>query len=60
MALIHSLCQMLETAPFHRENYSRLVVGVIVQYYQQCSTRFKGRRLDLSVGSQQNSSRRPP
>jgi len=42
MALIHSLCAMLQTTPFHRENYSRLVVGVIVQYYQQCSARFKG------------------
>jgi exocyst complex component 4 len=42
MALIHSLCVMLQTTPFHRENYSRLIVGVIVQYYQQCSARFKG------------------
>ena len=42
MALIHSLCTMLQTTPFHRENYSRLIVGVIVQYYQQCSARFKG------------------
>lgn len=41
MALIHSLCIMLQTTPFHRENYSRLIVGVIVQYYQQCSARFK-------------------
>lgn len=42
MALIHTLCVMLVTTPFHRENYSRLIVGVIVQYYQQCSARFKG------------------
>ena len=42
MTLIHSLCVMLRTTPFHRENYSRLIVGVIVQYYQQCSARFKG------------------
>ena len=42
MTLIHSLCFMLHTTPFHRENYSRLIVGVIVQYYQQCSARFKG------------------
>ncbi|OCF43069.1 exocyst complex component 4 [Kwoniella heveanensis CBS 569] len=41
MALLHSLCVMLQTTPFHRENYSRLIVGVIVQYYQQCSARFK-------------------
>jgi len=33
---------MLHSTPFHRENYSRLIVGVIVQYYQQCSSRFKG------------------
>jgi exocyst complex component 4 len=42
MSLIHHLCVMLQTTPFHRENYSRLIVGVIVQYYQQCSGRFKG------------------
>jgi exocyst complex component 4 len=42
MELIQTLCVMLHTTPFHRENYSRLVVGVIVQYYQQCSARFKG------------------
>lgn len=42
MGLIHNLCVMLLTTPFHRENYSRLIVGVIVQYYQQCSARFKG------------------
>ncbi|WWD16813.1 hypothetical protein CI109_101245 [Kwoniella shandongensis] len=41
MSLIHGLCFMLQTTPFHRENYSRLIVGVIVQYYQQCSARFK-------------------
>lgn len=42
MSLIHHLCIMLATTPFHRENYSRLIVGVIVQYYQHCSSRFKG------------------
>lgn len=42
MTLIHSLCVMLQTTPFHKENYSRLIIGVIVQYYQQCSDRFKG------------------
>lgn len=50
MALIHSLCIMLQTTPFHRENYSRLIVGVIVQYYQQCSARFKGQFSSLSKG----------
>lgn len=60
MSLIHSLCNMLLTTPFHRENYSRLIIGVIVQYYQQCSARFKGEpsvndaNVDLaSVGAEQ-------
>jgi exocyst complex component 4 len=48
MALIHSLCFMLQTTPFHRENYSRLIVGVIVQYYQQCSARFRGGRYTMN------------
>ncbi|KAG6860246.1 hypothetical protein C0995_013739 [Termitomyces sp. Mi166 len=41
MALINSLCAMLATTPFHRENYSRLILGVIIQFYQRCSDRFQ-------------------
>lgn len=41
MALINSLCAMLLTSPFHRENYSRLILGVIIQFYQRCSDRFQ-------------------
>ncbi|KAG6885406.1 hypothetical protein C0993_002139 [Termitomyces sp. T159_Od127] len=41
MALINSLCYMLATSPFHRENYSRLILGVIIQFYQRCSDRFQ-------------------
>lgn len=41
MALINSLCAMLRTTPFHRENYSRLIVGVIIQFYQRCSDKFQ-------------------
>ena len=31
---------MLRTTPFRRENYSRLILGVIIQFYQRCSDRF--------------------
>jgi exocyst complex component 4 len=41
MALINSLCVMLRTTPFHRENYARLVLTVIIQFYQRCSDRFQ-------------------
>ncbi|PFH54828.1 hypothetical protein AMATHDRAFT_134263 [Amanita thiersii Skay4041] len=41
MALINSLCAMLCTSPFHRENYSRLILSVIIQFYQRCSDRFQ-------------------
>ncbi len=41
MALINSLCAMLQTTPFHRENYARLILGVIIQLYQRCSDRFQ-------------------
>lgn len=41
MALINSLCSMLRTTPFHRESYSRLVLTVIVQFYQRCSDKFQ-------------------
>lgn len=41
MALINSLCSMLNSSPFHRENYSRLILGVVIQFYQRCSDRFQ-------------------
>jgi exocyst complex component 4 len=40
-ALINSLCSMLRTTPFHRESYSRLILTVIVQFYQRCSDKFQ-------------------
>ncbi|KZT30767.1 hypothetical protein NEOLEDRAFT_1159877 [Neolentinus lepideus HHB14362 ss-1] len=41
MALVNSLCTMLRTTPFHRENYARLILTVIIQFYQRCSDRFQ-------------------
>ncbi|KDQ63373.1 hypothetical protein JAAARDRAFT_169127 [Jaapia argillacea MUCL 33604] len=41
MALVNSLCAMLRTTPFHQENYSRLILTVIIQFYQRCSDRFQ-------------------
>ena len=32
---------MLRTSPFHQENYSRLILTVVVEFYQRCSTRFQ-------------------
>ena len=32
---------MLRTTPFHRENYSRLILTVIGKFYQRCSDRFQ-------------------
>ena len=40
MALINSLCVMLQSTPFHRENHSRLILTVIGQFYQRCSDHF--------------------
>ncbi|KAI1789788.1 Sec8 exocyst complex component-specific domain-containing protein [Ganoderma leucocontextum] len=40
IALINSLCAMLRTTPFHREDYSRLILTVIGKFYQRCSDRF--------------------
>ncbi|EKM84205.1 hypothetical protein AGABI1DRAFT_52016 [Agaricus bisporus var. burnettii JB137-S8] len=41
MALINSLSVMLRTTPFHRENYARLILGVVIQFYQRCSDQFQ-------------------
>ena len=40
MALTNSLCAMLRSTPFHKENYARLILQVIIQFYQRCSDRF--------------------
>lgn len=32
---------MLRTSPFHKENYSRLILTVVIQFYQRCSDRFQ-------------------
>lgn len=42
MLLISSLCSMLRATPFHRQNYSHLIVSVIHQFLQRCQERFKG------------------
>ena len=36
---------MLRATPFHRENYSQLIVSVIHQFYQRCFERYKGASL---------------
>ncbi len=54
MALINSLCAMLRTTPFHRENYARLVLTVIIQFYQRCSDHFQ-----TLITSQASSDRDP-
>ena len=41
MALINSLCAMLRTSPFHKEHYTQLILTVVVEFYQRCSTRFQ-------------------
>lgn len=41
IVLIDSLYSMLRTTPFHRESYARLIVTVIVQFYQKCGERFR-------------------
>ncbi|TIA84297.1 hypothetical protein E3P77_00076 [Wallemia ichthyophaga] len=57
--LISHLSEMLRSTPFHREAYSRLIITVIIQYYQRCSERFMdlvGRERD---NSSNNSAERP-
>jgi hypothetical protein len=41
MGLINSVCVMLRSSPFHKENYARLILGVIIQFYQRCFDRFQ-------------------
>ena len=41
---------MLNTSPFHRENYSRLILAVVIQFYQKCSDRFHTLTADPDTG----------
>lgn len=45
---------MLRTTPFHRENYARLILTVIIQFYQRCSDRFQ-----TLIASQASSDQNP-
>lgn len=41
MALVLTLCKMMASAPFRKDDYSRLVINLIVRYYQRCSSRYR-------------------
>lgn len=41
MALVLTLCKMMATSPFRKDDYSRLVVNLIVRYYQRCSSQYR-------------------
>ncbi|KZT32961.1 hypothetical protein SISSUDRAFT_456734 [Sistotremastrum suecicum HHB10207 ss-3] len=41
LALINSLTSLLLTTPFHREDYSRLILGVVAQFYSRVSDFFR-------------------
>ncbi|KAG9018863.1 hypothetical protein FRB90_008800 [Tulasnella sp. 427] len=40
VSLINSLCAMHRSTPFHTENYSRLILDIIIRFYQRCYDRF--------------------
>jgi len=41
---------MMNTTPFHQENFSRLILAVVLQFYQKCSDRFQVLIVDSSAG----------
>lgn len=42
VALIECLGNLVQSTSFHQEKYGRLMISVVVQYYQKCHERFKG------------------
>jgi hypothetical protein len=42
---------MMATTPSQRENYSRLIIGIVVQYYQRLNAHYKGDQSSLLPGS---------
>ncbi|OAV94393.1 hypothetical protein PTTG_03089 [Puccinia triticina 1-1 BBBD Race 1] len=41
VALIECLVGLLQSTSFHQEKYGRLMISIVVQYYQKCLERFK-------------------
>jgi len=41
VALIESLGNLVQSTSFHQEKFGRLMISVVVQYYQKCHERFK-------------------
>src|SRR6186713_2686674 len=37
---------MLRSTPFHRDDYSRLIISVINKFFHRCQERFKGECVD--------------
>jgi len=50
MAVINSLCAMLKSTTFHRESYSRLILSVVIHFYQRFNTRFQDLVARNSIG----------
>ncbi|EJU00084.1 hypothetical protein DACRYDRAFT_117671 [Dacryopinax primogenitus] len=50
MAVINSLCAMLQSTNFHRENYSRLILSVVIHFYQRFNMRFQALVARNSIG----------
>ncbi|CAG8500956.1 8518_t:CDS:10 [Ambispora leptoticha] len=41
MKLVESLCAMLRTMTFHKEEYSRMIISVLTQYYVKCFEQYQ-------------------
>ncbi|PLW42165.1 hypothetical protein PCANC_08604 [Puccinia coronata f. sp. avenae] len=41
VALIECLGNLVQSTSFHQEKYGRLMISIVVQYYQKCHERFK-------------------
>ncbi|KAI9612289.1 hypothetical protein KEM48_004305 [Puccinia striiformis f. sp. tritici PST-130] len=41
VALIECLGSLLQSTSFHQEKFGRLMISIVVQYYQKCHERFK-------------------
>jgi len=41
MHLVQNLCKTLMSTPFHRDDYGRLILSILIQYYQRISERYR-------------------
>jgi len=47
MMIVESLCAMLHNMASHKEEYSKMIISLLTQYYVKCFEQYQGNHLFL-------------